>query len=77
MKTAFAAAVSMTTPLDKIFEEAINNCYSDFRWLDNYTMADKGQIFNITDFIKCFKNTFDEIGYTGDAKILDVLEWCV
>ena len=58
----------MTTPLDKIFEEAINNCYSDFRWLDNYTMADKGQIFNITDFIKCFKNTFDEIGYTGDAK---------
>lgn len=68
LKTAFAAAVSMTTPLDKIFEEAINNCYSDFRWLDNYTMADKGQIFNITDFIKCFKNTFDEIGYTGDAK---------
>lgn len=68
LKTAFAAAVSMTTPLDKIFEEAINNCYSDFRWLDNYTMSDKGQIFNITDFIKCFKNTFDEIGYTGDAK---------
>ena len=68
LKTAFAAAVSMTTPLDKIFEEAINNCYSDFRWLDNYTTADKGQIFNITDFIKCFKNTFDEIGYTGDAK---------
>lgn len=44
--------------------------------MDNYTTADKGQIFNITDFIKCFKNTFDEIGYTGDAKTLDVLEWC-
>lgn len=68
LKTAFAAAVSMTTPLDKIFEEAINNCYSDFRWLDTYTIADKGQIFNITDFIRCFQNTFDEIGYTGDAK---------
>lgn len=68
LKTAFAAAVSMSTPLDKIFEESINNCYSDFRWLDTYTIEDKGRIFNISDFIKCFQNTFDEIGYTGDAK---------
>lgn len=68
LKTAFAAGVSMTTPLDKIFEESINNCYSDFRWLDTYTVDDKGKIFNISDFIKCFEETFDEIGYTGDAK---------
>lgn len=68
LKTAFAAGVSMTTPLDKIFEEAINNCYSDFRWLDTYTTDNKGKIFNITDFVRCFQNTFDEIGYTGDAK---------
>lgn len=68
LKTAFAAGVSMTTPLDKIFEGAINNCYSDFRWLDTYTTDNKGKIFNITDFIKCFQQTFDEIGYTGDAK---------
>lgn len=68
LKTAFAAAVSMTTPLDKIFEEAINNCYSDFRWLDTYTIDDKGKVFNISDFIKCFQQTFDEIGYTGESK---------
>lgn len=68
LKTAFSAAVSMSTPLDKIFEEAINNCYSDFRWLDTYTIDDKGKIFNISDFIKCFQQTFDEIGYTGDAR---------
>lgn len=68
LKTAFAAAVSMSTPLDKIFEESINNCYSDFRWLDTYTTADPGRIFNITDFIKCFQQTFDDIGYTGDAR---------
>lgn len=68
LKTAFAAGVSMSTPLDKIFEDTINNCYSDFRWLDNYTIADKGQVFNITDFIKCFEETFEEIGYTGDAR---------
>jgi hypothetical protein len=68
LKTAFAAAVSMSTPLDKIFEEAVNNCYSDFRWLDTYTSGGKGGIFNISDFIKCFGETFDAIGYTGDAK---------
>lgn len=68
LKTAFAAGVSMTTPLDKIFEDTVNNCYSDFRWLDSYTVEDKGKIFNITDFVKCFQETFDEIGYTGDAK---------
>ena len=68
LKTAFAAGVSMSTPLDKIFEETINNCYSDHRWLDTYTVDDKGKIFNITDFIDCFQKTFDEIGYTGDAK---------
>jgi len=59
LKTAFAAAVSMSTPLDKIFEESINNCYSDYRWLDTYTVDDKGQTFNISDFIKCFQATFD------------------
>lgn len=68
LKTAFSAAVSMSTPLDKIFEESINNCYSDFRWLDTYTVDDKGEKFNISDFIKCFQNTFDQIGYTGDAR---------
>ena len=68
LKTAFAAGVSMSSPLDKIFEESINNCYSDFRWLDSYTVDNKGRIFNIMDFIKCFQETFDAIGYTGDAR---------
>ena len=67
LKTAFAAAVSMSTPLDKIFEETVNNCYSDFRWLDTYTSDNKGRVFNISDFIQCFEKTFGEIGYTGDA----------
>ena len=68
LKTAFAAGVSMSTPLDKIFEETINNCYSDFRWLDNYTIDDQGKTFSIHDFIKCFQETFESIGYTGDAR---------
>ena len=68
LKTAFAAAVSMSSPLDKIFEETVNNCYSDFRWLDTYTSDNMGKNFNIADFIKCFEETFESIGYTGDAK---------
>ena len=68
LKTAFAAAVSMATPLDKIFEDTVNNCYSDFKWLNNYTTDSGGEIFNIADFIKCFQKTFDKIGYTGDAR---------
>lgn len=68
LKSAFAAAVSMSSPLDKIFEESVNNCYSDFRWLDSYTSDDNGRIFNISDFIKSFQETFDQIGYTGDAR---------
>lgn len=68
LKTAFEASVDMTSPLDRIFEETINNCYSDFMWLDTYTSADRGQVFNIADFIKCFQKTVEDIGYTGDAK---------
>ena len=68
LKTAFEAAVDMESPLDKIFEEAINNCYSDFKWIDYYTTDDNGEIFNISDFIRCFRETFNSIGYTGNAE---------
>lgn len=68
LKTAFSAAVSMSTVLNRIFEDSINNCYSEHRWLDSYTIEDQGRIFNIADFIKSFQECFDSIGYTGDAK---------
>jgi len=66
--TAFSAAVSMSTPLDKIFEDSINNCYGDHHWFDHYTSSDGANIFNISDFIACFEKTFRSIGYTGDAQ---------
>lgn len=68
LKTAFAAGVTMASPLDKIFEETIDNCYSKYRWLNSYTKDDKGIKFNITDFVKCFEETFNAIGYTGDSR---------
>lgn len=68
LKTAFAAAATMTSPLDRILEDSLHNCYSDFYWLDSYTSADGGRVFNIQDFIACFQKTFDAIGYTGEAR---------
>lgn len=68
LKTAFAAGVTMTSPLDKIFDDTVDNCYSKFRWLNSYTTDDDGHIFNISDFVKCFEETFNAIGYTGDSK---------
>lgn len=68
LKSAFAAGVTMTTPLDKIFEETVNNCYSAFGWLDSYTVDDGGRIFNISDFAKEFERTFEALGYVGEAK---------
>lgn len=67
LKTAFAAGVTMTSPLDKIFEDAVDNCYSEHRWLNSYTKDDNGKFFNISDFIQSFKKTFAAIGYTGDS----------
>lgn len=67
LKTAFAAAVSMETPLDKLFEDTIANCYAEHGWLDSYRMGDGGRVFNISDFIACFQRTFEAMGYRGDA----------
>lgn len=68
LKTAFAAGVTMTSPLDKIFEDTVDNCYSKFHWLNSYTKENGGEVFNISDFVKCFEETFNAIGYTGDSR---------
>jgi hypothetical protein len=68
LKTAFAAGVTMATPLDRIFEDAIVNAYSENRWLDHYRMGDGGGVFSIHEFLRTFEKTFEQIGYTGEAK---------
>ena len=68
LMTAFAAGVTMTTPLDKIFEETVSNAYSDFGWLDGYTTDSDADVFNIQDFTKNFSETFESLGYVGEAK---------
>ena len=70
LKTVFTAGASLFTPLDIIFEEAVNRCYSKFGWLDTDTIENKSaeNIFNISDFILCFEETFKSFGYTGERK---------
>lgn len=68
LKTAFSAGVSMAESLSKLFEETLDEIYSEFGWLDSDTAETGGEIFNIRDFEKCFKKTFERHGYVGEAK---------
>lgn len=67
LKTAFSAAIQLTTPLDKIFEETIDECYSRAGWLPYYTIDDGAEIFTMDDFLKTFMEVFERIGYKGEA----------
>lgn len=67
LKTAFSAGVSMGTPLDKIFEDTLDECYSRAGWLPHYTIDDGAEIFTMDDFLKTFMEVFERIGYRGDA----------
>ncbi len=69
LSEAFAAGVTMSEPLDSIFKQSIDNCYSEFGWLDSNTIGDSNcRVFNISDFMKVFKRTFNTWEYTGDAR---------
>ena len=68
LKTAFSAGVSMAESLSKLFEETLDEVYSEFGWLDSDTVESGGKVFNIRDFAKCFKKTFERHGYVGEAK---------
>lgn len=77
LKTAFTAGASLGTPLDIIFEETVNRCYSKFGWLDTDTIdtiknKSPEKIFNITDFIQCFEETFKSLGYKDKAENIGV-----
>jgi hypothetical protein len=67
LKTAFAAAVTMASPLDRIFEEALSVTYSRYGWFDSDTIENGREVFSILDFLAVFQQTFAQIGYTGDA----------
>jgi hypothetical protein len=67
LKTAFGAALTMTSPLDRLFESALDDLYAGLGWLDSDSTADGHTVPNVRDFVKAFTTTFDRVGYTGDA----------
>lgn len=67
LKTAFSAGVSMGTPIDKIFDDTLDECYSRAGWLPHYTIDDGAEIFTMDDFLKTFMEVFERIGYKGEA----------
>ena len=59
----------MAESLTKLFEETLDEVYSDFSWLDSDEGGkSRGKRFNIRDFALCFKRTFERHGYVGEAK---------
>lgn len=65
--TVFSAGASMESPLDRLFERAVDECYSRHGWLDSFTVDDGGEIFNIDDFVLAFRRVMEKVGYVGDA----------
>lgn len=67
LKTAFSAALTMTSPLDRLFESALEDLYSDFGWLDSDSLAQGHAVPNVRDFVAAFQAAIQRVGYTGEA----------
>ena len=67
LKTAFGASLTMTSPLDRIFEDAVNVAFSDAGWLNQDTSAAGKPIISIHEFLEAFEYVFENIGYVGEA----------
>ena len=68
VKSAFSAAFEMWTPLDQLFDETLNICYSEQGWLDSTTPAEGDECFSLIDFIATYKEVVGSKGYTGEYK---------
>ena len=67
LKTAFSAALTMTSPLDRLFEAALDDLYSDFGWLDSDSLDAGHPVPNVRDFVEAFRSSIERVGYTGEA----------
>lgn len=67
--SAFAAAFSMPSPLDVLFQKAIRTCYTEYGWKD-YSKAgdDDVQVFGLHEFICCFREIIESSSYSNEVK---------
>ncbi len=68
VKSAFSVAFEMWTPLDQLFDETLNICYSDCGWLDETTIEDGRRVFTLSEFIETYRKVVNSKGYTGEYK---------
>ncbi len=68
VKAAFSAAFEMWTPLDQLFDETLNICYSEQGWLDSTVVEDSSECFSLVDFIQTYKEVVGSKGYSGEYK---------
>lgn len=68
VKAAFSAAFEMWTPLDQLFDETLNICYSEQGWLDSTVVEDSSECFSLVDFIDTYKTVVGSKGYSGEYK---------
>ena len=67
--SAFMAAFSMPSPLDLLFQNAIQQCYTKYGWKDYSTSDDSDvTIFGLHEFILVFKKLLQTSNYSKDVK---------
>lgn len=68
VKAAFSAAFEMWTPLDQLFDETLNICYSEQGWLDSDVVEEGADCFSLIDFVKTYREVVASKGYSGEYK---------
>jgi len=67
--SVFMAAFSMTSPLDVIFPDVVNECYTRYGWRSSSTRDSKGvQIFGLHEFICVFRESIRRSHYDNESK---------
>lgn len=68
IKSAFSVAFEMWTPLDQLFDETLNICYSDCGWIDETTIDEGKRVFTLSEFIEVYREVVASKSYTGEYK---------
>ena len=69
LASAFMAAFSMPSPLDILFQNAIQQCYIKYGWKDYSTSDDTDvTIFGLYEFILVFKKVLQTSNYSKEVK---------
>lgn len=67
--SVFMAAFSMTSPLDVIFPDVVNECYTRYGWRNNSTRDSEGvKVFGLHEFICVFRDSVRRSHYDSESK---------